>query len=63
MFTLLAGIPNLMEFQAKAITINIAGVVVIFRKLFVPNATLAEVASWFIQKETHDNITISMEGR
>ena len=52
-----------MEFQAKAIAINTAGVVVIFRKLFVPNATLAEVASWFIQKETHDNITISMEGR
>ena len=47
----------------KAVAINIVRIVVIFRKLFVPNATLAEVASWFIQKETHDNITISMEGR
>lgn len=29
----------------------------------VPNATLADVASWLIQKDTHESITISMQGR
>ena len=29
----------------------------------LPRATLALVASWFIQKETQDNITIRIEGR
>ena len=29
----------------------------------LPRATLADVASWLIQNDTHDNITIKMEGK
>ena len=29
----------------------------------LPNATLAEVASWFIQNDTQLSITIKMHGR
>lgn len=29
----------------------------------LPKATLAEVASWLIQKDTQDSMTIKMEGR
>lgn len=29
----------------------------------LPRATRALVASWLIQKETHDNMTMSIDGR
>lgn len=30
---------------------------------FLPSATLADVASWLIQKDTHESMTRSMEGK
>lgn len=29
----------------------------------IPKATLADVASWLIQKDTHESITMSILGR
>lgn len=34
-----------------------------FTSTNVPNATLADVASWLIQKDTQDSITISIDGK
>ena len=42
---------------------NKIGLSMIMNQEGLPRATLALVASWLIQKDTHDNITIRIEGR
>lgn len=37
--------------------------VVIVRTVVIPSATRADVASWLIQKETHESITIRIDGK
>jgi len=38
-------------------------IVVMVRTVVIPKATRALVASWLIQNDTHDSITIRMLGR